>query len=357
MDTFFPENNPNVNKISDSDKESCDGYLTKQECHRALQQMANRKSPGGDGFTAEFYKFFWPDISDILVNSLNESYDKGEMSITQRQGLIQCIPKANKDRRFLGNWRPITLLNVDYKIGSAVIANRLKSILPGIISDTQKGYLKGREAAECSRLNLDIIEEYNKMGKSAIALMLDFLKAFDSVEWSFIDKCLEYFNFGPGLRQWFKVFYRNISSAVLNNGFRSDFFSVERGARQGDPLSPYIFILVVEILSAAVKNSENIKGVTFDDTEIVISQLADDTNLYLDDDDDSLLYSIALIDFFGEGSGLILNKEKTKVFWIGHKAGSFDIKNPELNLHWVAPNDYVTSLGIHYLVDGSDHPK
>ncbi len=143
----------------------------------------------------------------------------------------------------------------------------------------------------------------------------------NSVEWSFIDKCLEYFNFGPELRQWVNVFQKNTSSAILNNGFRSDFFSIERGTRQGDPLSPYIFILVVEILSAAVKNSDDIQGINLDDTEITISQLADDTNLYLDDDETSLSNAISLIDFFGEGSGLKLNKDKTKIYWLVLKLG------------------------------------
>jgi hypothetical protein len=98
--------------------------------------MNNFKSPGIDGFTVEFYKFFWNDIKIPLMKCLNESLDNGKFSVSQRQGLITCIPK-----HFLKNWHPITLLNVDFKIASACIANRIKPILRNIISETQKEFI------------------------------------------------------------------------------------------------------------------------------------------------------------------------------------------------------------------------
>ena len=97
-----------------------------------LKTMSNNKSPGLDGFTVEFYKFFWTDIGYFLVRSVNESFAEGELSISQKQGVITCLPKGNKDKTLLKNWRPISLLNVSYKITSACIAKRLKSVLPAI---------------------------------------------------------------------------------------------------------------------------------------------------------------------------------------------------------------------------------
>ena len=113
-----------------------------------FKKYENFKSPGVDGFTVEFYKFFWNDIKIPLVKCLNESLDNGKFSVSQRQGLITCIPKEGKPKHFLKNWRPITLLNVDFKIASACIANRIKPILRNIISETQKGFLKGRYIGE-----------------------------------------------------------------------------------------------------------------------------------------------------------------------------------------------------------------
>ena len=107
----------------------------------------------------EFYKVFFNDIKIPLVKCLNESLDNGKFSVSQRQGLITCIPKEGKPKHFLKNWRPITHLNVDFKIASACIANRIKPILRNIISETQKGFLKGRYIGECTKLIYDLIDK------------------------------------------------------------------------------------------------------------------------------------------------------------------------------------------------------
>ena len=126
-------------KLSTEERDSLEGPLTKQECESVLRSIANNKSPGTDGFPVEFYKFFWQDIGEYVVRALNSAYYAGQMSISQRRGIITCIPKPNKNRFLLKNWRPITLLNTDYKIASGVIANRMKKVLPNII-----GFVKGR---------------------------------------------------------------------------------------------------------------------------------------------------------------------------------------------------------------------
>lgn len=89
--------------------------------------MQNDKSPGTDGMTVNFFKFFWRQLGTFIIRSLNEGFTKGEMSVTQKEGIIICLPKENKPREYLKNWRPITLLNVVYKIGSSCIANRIKN--------------------------------------------------------------------------------------------------------------------------------------------------------------------------------------------------------------------------------------
>ena len=119
VDLFFNSNNPFITKPTKEEVVKCEGYLTFQECLFSLKNMKNFKSPGIVGFTVEFYKFFWNDIKIPLVKCLNESLDNGKFSVSQRQGLITCIPKEGKPKHFLKNWRPITLLNVDFKIASA----------------------------------------------------------------------------------------------------------------------------------------------------------------------------------------------------------------------------------------------
>ena len=105
-----------------------------------------------DGFSVEFFKFFWPNLKYFILRSINESVDNGNLSISQRRGVITCLPKGDKSRFYLKNWRPISLLSVIYKMASACIANRLKTVLPDIISEEQKGFMKGRFIGESTRL-------------------------------------------------------------------------------------------------------------------------------------------------------------------------------------------------------------
>ena len=155
----------------------------------------------------------------------------------------------------------ITLLNVDYKLASSCIANRIKEHLDKIISYTQTGFVKGRYIGESLRIINDIIKRSEEKEVTGILLMLDFEKAFDSLEWSFIQKSLEFFGFSDYILNCFKTLYSNITAAIENNGHLSTFFPISRGVRQGDSLSPYIFIISIELLSAAIKFDPDIKGV------------------------------------------------------------------------------------------------
>jgi hypothetical protein len=120
------------------------------------------------------------------------------------------------DRHFIGNWRPISLLNTDLKIASAVIANRIKPLLPFIISDTQKGFIKGRFIGENTRLLYDLMHYLEQHNKTGLLFLVDFEKAFDSVEWKFLKKALSSFNFGPSVCKWFELFYSKAKSCVIN---------------------------------------------------------------------------------------------------------------------------------------------
>ena len=181
--------------------------MNKIECLTALKNMKNGKSPGIDGFTEEFYKFFWNDLGTFLIKSFNYSFEMKTLSISQTQGLITCIPKEGKSKIHLKNWRPIALLNVDMKIASAALSNRIKQIPKEIISETQQGFLKGRYIGECTRLIFDLIEKAEEEEEDILGLLLllDFEKVFDTLEWSFMNKALQFFGFGPDFCNWVKT--------------------------------------------------------------------------------------------------------------------------------------------------------
>ena len=159
--------------------------------------MKNNRSPGPDGFTVEFFKMFFRYIGQFYIRSINEGYLKEKLSVTQYQGVITCIPKEGKPKQYVKNWRPISLLNVSYKILSASIASRIQSVLPNIIHESQKGFMKNRYIGECIRMLYDVLVHSEQENIPGLLLMIDFEKAFDSVSWNFIEKSLTFFRFPP----------------------------------------------------------------------------------------------------------------------------------------------------------------
>ena len=341
-DLFF--GNTASKSLNPEEKEKCEGMLTKAECLQALKSMKPGKTPGSDGLPIEFYKVFWNEISDCLLNAINYAYIEGKFSISQRRGIIKLIPKKDAEPYFVKNWRPITLLNSDYKIAAKAIANRLQNVLPKLIDSDQTGFLKGRFIGENIRLIDGLINHTAARNIPGLLMFLDFEKAFDTVEWSFIWKALSSFNFGTSLINWIKLCYRNIESCVLNNGWASNYFTPERGVRQGCPLSPYIFILCAEVLANKIRANKDIKGITVCGNEIKISQYADDTTMILDGSKKSFTSALLDLELFGEISGLRLNSKKTEILWIGACAGRQDKLCPEKDLKWVT--DKLKALGV-----------
>ena len=243
-------------KLSDDVARGLEGHITMKELSQALKYMKNDKSPGLDGFSSEFFKFFWCDLKEFVLRSLNEALDTGLLSISLRRGLISCIPKPGKTRLRLKNWRPISLLSVVYKMASTCIANRLKPVLDDLIHEDQKGFIKGRFIGENIRQTYDILFEARKQNIPGLLMLIDFEKAFDSISWNFIKESLLFFNFGPTLIKWVEVFYNQVQSCVIQNGHISSLFDLRRGCRQGDPLSPYLFLLCGEILAIMIRNNK-----------------------------------------------------------------------------------------------------
>ena len=293
------------------------GIITEREAQTSLKEMNNCKSPGSDGITVEFYKIFWNDLKQYYLDSINYSYAHGSLTELQRQSVITLLPKHNKDTTMLSNWRPISLLNVDYKLASKTIANRIKKHIKSIIHETQTGFIKGRFIGENVRLIFDTIDYLNKTDQDGILIFSDFEKAFDSLSHSFLIKCLKHFNFSTSLIQWIELFYNNITSVIINNGYFSNSFEIERGVRQGCPLSSYLFIICIELLSNAVKHNKDIKGIIINDTEIKQTMFADDATFITDGTEQSFNALIETIDNFGTISGLKLNANKTTVLRVG----------------------------------------
>ena len=320
--TTFMEN-VNIPKLTAEEKMTCEGLIEEEEAAYALHSMKNGSAPGSDGLTIEFMKFFWSRIKNMIINSFNSSYDRKEMSFTQKQGIVILIHKGNDlPRDELSNWRPITLTNADYKIVAKVLARRLNCVIDKLISEDQVGYLKGRSASSIIRTIDDTINYLNNTGKAGFLLAMDYSKAFDTISRKFMLESLQVFGFGPELIRWITTLMTNTESSINHGGWITERFKVNSGIRQGCPLSPLIFILAAELFALKVRSSD-IVGIELPNplrepypVHLKCKQLADDTSLFLKDSND-ITKAAQMINVFSKISGLKLNKQKTKILEIG----------------------------------------
>ena len=195
-----------------------------------------------------------------------------------------------------------------------------------------------RSAFAGYRLLDSIINYKNTEQIPGLLLFVDFEKAF-------FEKTLKYYNFGPSLIAWIKLFYTDTISCIQNNGWASEFFTLGRGVRQGCPLSPYLFILCAEILGSVVKNEE-VHGIMISGSECKISQYADDTTMILDGSQSSFSRTLYLFDAFGSMSGLKVNYDKTESLWIGSSKNSNSILFSNKQITWAKGKVY--ALGVWF---------
>ena len=338
----------NTPTLSQKQKEQCDKMLAIEELSDSLDSMQSGKTPGNDGLTVEFYKTFWDHLKNTLYESALFSKTHGYLSISQRQAIIKLLEKKDKDKRFIENWRPISLLNVDTKIISKAFAIRLKYVLPDIISHDQTAYVKGRFIGESTRLISDILEISDDLNIGGYILTADIEKAFDSMDHQFLLAALHKFGFGTVFIDWIKTLLSKNESCVLNGGVTSTYFLLKRGARQGDPIAAYLFIIALEIFFILARSNNNIRKLNILENEFLLSAYADDTTFFVQD-----IASIRLIldifTIYSTYSGFKLNLTKCELCGIGSLKGVptalCGVKNVNLT------SNTIRILGVHYSYD------
>jgi exonuclease III len=337
---------PNSAKVSQSDNLILESPITEKEIWEAIQDLPAGKTPGTDGLSSDFYKKFWPLLKKYFLNMVNNVYKNKELTSDQKRGVISLLPKPDKDLTQVKNWRPISILNTDYKILTKILANRIKPILPSLIHSDQTGFVLDRLIGENIRIIHDLFHYCKEKNENGILVLLDFEKAFDSLNWEFLDYVLKSYGFGEYYITWIKIFYTNINSCVINNGYMSNTFNLKRGIRQGCPISAYLFILCVELLAQKIRADIDVVGLDINNINYKILQFADDTALILKDQN-SLVKVMKIIKEFYHISGLKLNVEKTTLV---NMRNSEEIPiHPELSLlglHWC--EDVFRYLGVWF---------
>ncbi len=342
VNSFFESITPE-RVLSDDIQQNCEGLFTNNECLCAINNMKRNKSPGLDGLSIEFYDKFWPLIGDFMVDVFNESYKNGMLPDSQRQAVFTLIFKKGKQDE-IANYRPISLTNLDYRVMAFVLAQRLQSVIDTIVSNDQTAYIKNRYMGYNIRLVEDVIAHFNQLEKNGILFMVDFRKAFDSLDWNFMFQTLEFFNFGPSFKRWIQIIYTLPAGVIKNNGHLSDQFSIHRGIRQGCPVSALLFVLCVEILGLQIRQHRELKGYSFGYIEkpVKIMQYADDCILFINDKTE-LCTVINLLNDYGNISGLELNIIKCEGLWLGRDKH----KQANCNIFGIKWPDQIRCLGIY----------
>ncbi|KAI3771839.1 hypothetical protein L6452_03008 [Arctium lappa] len=310
-----------MNKISREEAEYLERRFTEVEIWEAIKACGSNKSPGPDGITIAFIKKFWLLIKEDLVKALDNFWEKAEISRGCNASFLTLIPKKQNPIG-LNEYRPISLIGILYKILSKVLSERMKKVLGGIIGDTQTTFIKGRLVLDGVLIANEVVEYTRKAKKKALVFKVDFDKAYDSVEWEFLLHAMSEMGFGTKWCKWVKACLISSTISVLVNGSPTKEFTMEKGIRQGDPLAPFLFLIVAESLNTLMKEAkaegifEGIK-VGKEGMEISHLQYADDAIFFGKWNIRNLKNLMKILKCFYEASGLKINISKSKLYGIG----------------------------------------
>ena len=299
--------------------------ITPDEISKTISKLKANKTPGGDGFPSEWYRAFKQELIPLLTASFNWTLKEGQLPPSWKEAIISLVPKEGKDTEYCNNYRPISVLNVDYKIYTSIIAQRYKTLMNDLIDEDQTGFIAGRQTQDSIRRTIQIVNTIQSNKNSAILLSLDAEKAFDRVNWNFLYLVLERFGFNKDSVNCVKTIYQNPTARIKVNGNLTDRILLERGTRQGCCLSPLLFALYIEPLAQAIRQNEKVKGINIKGQEHTISLFADDILIYLDRPNTNFIQLMHLIDEFGIHSGYKINVNKTQILTFNYTP-SLEIK-------------------------------
>ena len=307
-----------VNKLPSSILGACDGPVTVQECTSAIHSMENNKTPGSDGLPKEFYAKFFHMFSAGFVSMLNHSFESGLLPPSLRHGIITLACKDINAADVLSNWRPISLLNVDYKILAKVLSKRLSAVLPQCIHPDQTCAVPGRSIQDNLHLFRNVTDYANDTDRAAAIVSYDQAKAFDRVSHEYLFNVLSAFGFSKNFVNWVSLLYTDISSCVIVNGFISSTFAVLQSIRQGCPLSALLYALCIEPLAIGIRQDSAITGLRLPGTteRVRLALYADDTNSFISSERE-IEATLHWFKIYGLASGAKLNNTKCKGLWLG----------------------------------------
>ena len=301
-------------KISDDWHNKLNETFTEKELYNSLKDMSEDSAPGKDGLPMEFYRTFWYLIKDDFTDLVNYIFfEKKEIAKTMKTAIISLIPKTTPEETNIAKWRPISLLCVDYKIITKTITNRLLPTLNEIISSEQSAAVPGRQIYDNLFTIRDLINYSNKKHIPTYILNFDQEKAFDKVDRSYMLRCLERMNYPQQFIEFIKILYQETYSQIQNNGHMSEAFLLERGVRQGCPLSFPLYCVKNNVFSYDILTENEIKGFNIpgNKVKLKLSQYADDTS-FISSNFEDIPFLFNKFSKYEKARGCTLNAHKTK---------------------------------------------
>lgn len=302
------------NRLAVEQRAFCEQLLTLRDLKEAVFSMAEDKSPGCDGFLCEFHKHLWEHIGPDLHKVYLESYHSKSLGAIINKGNIKFIPKAG-DPEDICIWRPITLLNVSYKIITMAISHKIRHLLPSIVRPEKNGFIKSRYILDNIIVVWEGMEWARKSKQPAIFLEIDFVKAYDRIAWPFILAMLQDLGFGPKFLQSMEILFGDANACITISNSQSGAFGIFHSIRQGFPLAPSLYVLVVEgfgYLLAHSISSRLVRGISLQESssQLVNGHFVDDSFLTLLEDQENINNALNYLDTFCQASGSAIQWHK-----------------------------------------------
>lgn len=300
---------------------------TREEIREAMFAIHPDKAPGPDGFSASFFQSNWEVVGPAITKEIQGFFESGALPFSINSTHIRLIPKIKSPKQ-VSDYRPIALCNVYYKTISKILSLRLKPILQNIVSENQSAFIPDRAIQHNVLITHEVLHYLKASGAtvhSFMAVKTDISKAYDRLEWSFIRTVLERLGFDVTFVNWMMECVTTVSYSFLLNNEVSGSVHPQRGIRQGDPLSPYIFIICAEVLSglcSTAQDTGSLPGIRVSQYGPKINHLlfADDTMIFTKTDPSSCTALVEILHSYEQASGQMINAQKSSI--------SFSSKTP-----------------------------